>query len=215
MLRRILAVPVLALVAAGFAACADGGGTTPLAPEPSPAASLSGEAIFRGLVFGEGVVAQKFPEVWGRITVDDASWTLEQRQAAIAVKRDLIADMRGADPTFFDRFRADMTSGQHLRIARAMDESGVRFTAAVEARTGGVRPTAGDARGTCVTLAVLGNVVAVVNLAGAWNVAVYANAVYNENVFWGAEQQRSTASSIRDGGLRRDEMVQMIATRLR
>jgi SdpC family antimicrobial peptide len=186
-----------------LAATACGGG------DPATAARkrLSGEEVFRGLVLGEGTVAEQFPEVWGSFS--HRQFTLEEREAHERTKAQLVADIRQADPTFFDRFGAAMQSGDHLRIERAMDESAVLVKQAVQGRM----PAAAsrDNRGgTCVTFAIAANIAAVVNAIGAWNVAVTSNWVYNENYLWDDGGESAWSGS----QLGRDQVIDMIATRL-
>lgn len=38
-----------------------------LSKEPTPAERYSGQDLYKGLVFGEGKVAEKFPEIWGNV----------------------------------------------------------------------------------------------------------------------------------------------------
>lgn len=83
--------------------------------------ALSGEVVFRGLVFHEGAVAALIPEAG--IHVPSRKLTPEQRNAGERVKAQLMADIRQANPTFFDRFGVEIQSGNPLRIEQAMHES--------------------------------------------------------------------------------------------
>jgi SdpC family antimicrobial peptide len=91
--------------------------------------TLDGEQLYRGLFFGEEPVARFFPEMWGGSSQKDEKWTPEHQVAFSTWKREVIAHIQQADPTFFTRFRTEVTSGQHRRIARIMDESETLLTA--------------------------------------------------------------------------------------
>lgn len=192
--RRIPRLYTLALLAAtlGASACTDS------APATGLHARVTGEEAFRGLVLGEGAVAQQLPEIWANLPAQTLS--SEQQAARNQVKAQLIADLRAADATFFTRFASDVQSGDHLRIERALEDSAGLVKQVVSAQSA----PKSDPISTCVavTLAVVGNVVAVVN------VAVAGNLVYTVNWFW---DNQSVAAG---GQLAHDQVVDMIATRL-
>jgi SdpC family antimicrobial peptide len=183
-----------------------------------------GETLFRGLIFGEGEVAQAFPEIWGGKKIDDPSWTAEQREAVVKTKALLISDMRTADPGFFDRYAAALQSGDRLRIERMLDESGKLFRQVADSRiTTSQSGNSGSASGTCiievlfVVVAVFINVAADLNFVTAWNFVLNRNLVYNTEAFWGGG-----GGGITDPGddqqlvmrLQRDQVVNMLAVRL-
>jgi SdpC family antimicrobial peptide len=194
----------------------------PLAPT-AHVVPKDGETLFRGLVFGEGEVAKAFPEIWGGKKIDDPSWTAEQRDAVVKVKTELIADMRTADPGFFDRYAGALQSGDHLRIERMLDESGKLFRQVADSRiTTSQSGNRGSATGTCivdvlfVVVALFINVAAGLNFVVDANFVVAANLVYYTDAFWGDGN---------DGGdpidkpplmtkLQRDQVVNMLAVRL-
>lgn len=202
-IRRLTALGVFVAATFVLAASACGGG------EPASAARkrLSGEEVFRGLVFGEGTVAEQFPEVWGSFS--QHTFTPEQREAHALAKAQLVEGIRQADPMFFDRFGEALQSGDHLRIERAMDESEALVKQAVQERMPSAA-TLDNRGGTCITFAIAANIAAVVNAIGAWNVAVESNWVYNENYFWDSGGESAWSGS----QLGRDQVIDMIATRL-
>jgi SdpC family antimicrobial peptide len=207
MRSRIRALPILALLVAGLNGCVE-----VLEPGARLQGPLDGETIFRGLVFGEAPVAGIFPEIWGQVSPVDIQWTAEQHQAVEAAKTELVARMETADPSFFARFHAALTSGRHVRIARALDESAVLFTAAVGSRAS--HPS--DAGRTGMELNYICLILfceAAVNRAATSSPAIWLSAA----IFWEVEHdQGGSSSTIASGSrLRRDEVVQMIATRLK
>lgn len=126
-IRRRLAVTVL--VAMVFVLAAGQGthaSTTNLRSE-NPAAGLDGETIFRGIFFGKGPVAELFPELWShspRLEPDEAAKLAE-------LENRIVERMKSLDPSFFDRFRKAMTSGNHLRIDDGLKEAARLFVKAV------------------------------------------------------------------------------------
>ena len=219
--RRTQIIAYLTLCTFAMSACASEG---PVAPSRH-VTPIDGEVLFRGLVFGEGAVAKIFPEIWGGKEIDDPSWTTEQRDAVVTTKTALIADMRTADPQFFDRYAASLQSGDRLRIERTLDESATLFQQVAAARLSTQGVGQRDATGTCLAglVAVFVVAVATINVAGALNFvvaanfAVAANLVYNRNAFWGGGPKPGPAPQQVDREqqqLARDEIVNMLAQRL-
>lgn len=112
---KLLGGVVAAALMLGMGAC---GGD----PEQTHAQSaVTGEEAFRGLFFAEGVVAAKLPPAWGPLELSKLS---PEEQAQHSQRRSqLVASIQKADPTFFERFGADIQSGDHLRIEQALNES--------------------------------------------------------------------------------------------
>jgi SdpC family antimicrobial peptide len=208
---RVAGIVSAGIVAAVIAACADVN-----SPAPAPlerAAVRSGEEMFRGIVFGEGTVGRMLPEVWGEGRDPSASLGREKLQRYERNKTTLIARMRTADADFFTRFGADVQSGDHLRIERAMDESAALIRQVAGAPDSGLS-NPGTGVGNCVAVAavlavaVAGNAVAVVNAVVAANAAVTSNWVYNTNYFWGKKLLAPSESR-----LGRDQVIHMFAGR--
>lgn len=65
-----------------------GGMTAETTPDsPSPAETFSGVDLYKGLMFGEGEVAQKFPEIWKRVpSASDAPAELSSEETRALVK---------------------------------------------------------------------------------------------------------------------------------
>lgn len=161
---------------------------------------LEGEAVFRGLVFGEGRIADELPEIWANV---DRNADPDKQALADQGKVKLIEALRAADATFFKRFGDAIQSGNHLRIDRALQESAALVK---EVTSWQSAPKVADSTQTCVaiTLVAVGNVAAVVNLV------VTANAVYDINWFWGGDGENAWSGT----QLGHDQVVDMIATRL-
>lgn len=149
-----------------------------VAPEPPADADLeddtaeqasqlpSGQALYRGMVLGEGPAAKLFPEIWESRTVQDKVAISEEERRAAADS--VVSWISRKDPTFFQRFGADLTSGDREAIAAILDETRDLTVAAVKEvsagkRRGGASP--GEDRGLGVFL--YGDVAVVYDIAVA------------------------------------------------
>jgi SdpC family antimicrobial peptide len=76
----------------------------------------TGEVVFRGVFFGEGEVADLFPEIWGnyKSQVNSKEW--------IKLKESIISSLKTNNPTFLDKFGKEMQSGNHFRIQSILIE---------------------------------------------------------------------------------------------
>jgi|GEM_PF-4879016 len=104
-----------------------------MVPAPSGAAAptgiaYTGEEIFRGVIFGQGDVANLFPELWAKPHQMlerslERSDNPEERRAQIEREVDLvISTIWTQDPAFFGRFEENVTSGDHLVVREALFE---------------------------------------------------------------------------------------------
>ncbi len=77
----------------------------------------SGEEIIRGVFFGEGEVANLFPEIWEnfRSQLSGKEWD-EMKEA-------MVSTVKETDPTFLDKFGEEMQSGDHIRIQTIIAET--------------------------------------------------------------------------------------------
>jgi hypothetical protein len=73
-----------------------------------------GVTLYRGLAFGQGPVGALFPELEGLRQLTAKS---DDRISA------MVDQIAMADPTFFDRFAADIQSGDRVRIRAALQEA--------------------------------------------------------------------------------------------
>lgn len=108
----------LALVAALLGGAATLLGSTGDVEARSTIRSADGKELFRGIILGRGPVADALPELWNgsHTAVPD---TPEGAAAAMLEQR-LVSQIASADPRYFSRFAADVTSGDHARIERAL-----------------------------------------------------------------------------------------------
>jgi SdpC family antimicrobial peptide len=181
--QRLTVLGILASAIFVLAVSACAGGDQPTAIRER----LSGEKIFRGLILGEGPVAEHFPEVWPH-----RDFTLEERERRERTAAQLVEHIRQADPTFFDRFGAATQSGDHLRIERALDESTALVKQAVQER-GLSTASRGERVGTCITVAAV--------------VILFADSFM-------AVDEEGGESAWSGAKLGRDQFVEMVSTRL-
>lgn len=194
--------------AALFAALASGCTDAPIAgveTETVQYAKLSGEELFRGLMLGDGAAAGALPEVWQNPAMQGARAASSAAELASQTQMQeyIFAFIGDADPAFFERFRASMTSGNPVALRAAIADAGMRTRdallshpdpevgAAVKGTTGG---KVGDPEVNCVVVIV-----------------AYA-AVLVWDWYWGPDSEQEINP---DSNLRQDEFVHMVSQRLR
>lgn len=86
--------------------------------------SFTGEEIFRGLLLGDGPVAELFPELWEdqKNNKDSTDWADLREQAILEIKTN--------DAGFMTRFGTEMKSGNHIRINAILSEARAKMNAA-------------------------------------------------------------------------------------
>ena len=111
--------------------------------EQRPVSSYDGEAIFRGLYFGQGPVADLFPEIWKQQRYLDRKKLLtpEDERRMEEVRERIITSLREKDKAFFDRLATTLKGGNHLAIQKALGEA-TEVTLAVLQKETGRDPTA-------------------------------------------------------------------------
>jgi SdpC family antimicrobial peptide len=115
----MLACGILAVGCMGAEPGTDGAAGDDTALEAS--ALPDGEELYRGMVFGEGPAAKLFPEIWQSSAVQGKVQISEAERRAKA--DEVVAWIHRKDPTFFDRFGSDVTSGDRETIASMLAET--------------------------------------------------------------------------------------------
>lgn len=116
LLKKLAEAVTVVGLASLMVACGNGGGSQARSWQ-----AQSGEKLFGDLAFREGVFAELYAEMGVR---QQPNRLTPQKQAARErSKATLVANMRQADPAFFDRFGVEVQSGNHLRVERALRES--------------------------------------------------------------------------------------------
>jgi SdpC family antimicrobial peptide len=137
-------------------------------PAAATQATFTGEDLFTGLLLGYGPVVDQHQELAEFIT--QLTDTIDQ-----------------LDPTFFDTFAADITSGNPVHVDRAFHAGGDLLQTVLTDHFGAsITHTIDDQSGTCVLLVVVAWVVTAgaVTAAGTVNVGVNINVAYNVNYLW-------------------------------
>lgn len=90
---------------------------------------LSGEAIFNGLYFGQGVVAERFPEIWQNQAVLDLKEKMTSADQAKfdAFRSETVSRISAREPSFFKQFAADMQSGNPVQVKSALGRANGQF----------------------------------------------------------------------------------------
>lgn len=89
----------------------------------TPDQKLTGEEFFRGVMLGEGAVAQRVPEIKKVYAVDYSSMNAKTAGALSEFNDDLVETVRKKRPGFLKRFREVMTSGNPVEIRKGMQEA--------------------------------------------------------------------------------------------
>lgn len=79
------------------------------------------KTLFRGLVLGHGPVAQLVPEIRDHLGLDAAPLTPEQKAQALTLVDEIIAAVESHHREFLVWFEAEIASGDHYRVAAALD----------------------------------------------------------------------------------------------
>ncbi|MFJ8150299.1 sporulation delaying protein family toxin [Streptomyces sp. NPDC096048] len=148
-------------------------------------ATAQGRALFAGLTFAQGDVAQELADSGKFVDVAalrEQNSTAEQRRAATA----LLDKIQKERPQFFGSFAAKLRSGDPNKVQSGIDEAR-DIMKSLAAKAEG--PDAGQGVGQCATVVLAVNVLVAVNLGGAVNVSVAVNLqaaanVANEVNFW-------------------------------
>jgi len=146
-----------------------------------PAASLvryDGEALFRGLFFRQGAVAQRLPGL--------SIAPIAPTGQSTAALNTIVTTMRQLDPQFFSRFATGIQSGNRISIMAAITNAQTLFAHAVATAYHAQPATNSSQQGYCLfgPIAVAIAAVLVLVLAGAGAVVVVAAAVYLYVYFW-------------------------------
>lgn len=102
----------------------------------SQVANYSGEELFSGLFFGEGEVVTLVPELYDRSQLKNYLINQEEIEAFKSFQSKAIATIQNNNPGFFESFKKDMTSGNHVQISNALKTSSAVLVKAVETMYG-------------------------------------------------------------------------------
>ena len=80
-----------------------------------------GKELFRGVLFGQGAVADALPEVWERAELRQMH-TAPTTEALAAIDG-IVSKLDATYPGYFDRFASDMQSGDHVQIRSTLQDA--------------------------------------------------------------------------------------------
>lgn len=177
--KRALAIQLSVALVSGGLVAAD--------PGHHSRGKYEGEAVFRGLFFGSGPVAEAFPELWRnprRAALHSLRSHPEHAAALASVETTIVGRINKDSPDFWSRFGADMQSGNHLRIDASLKDAVRLIADAVEAEYG-ADALAGQAQvadpgQSCVAIVIVLTVVSVLVVLAVATTAVAIHAVAAE-----------------------------------
>jgi SdpC family antimicrobial peptide len=122
---------LLPLVVAALAAGCDEAPIAPGDARLSTAAYADAETMFKGLVFGNGYVADAIPEIRDNFKVEVLEAQGLNKAELLDVQSRILYQIKLKDPGFLNRFKSAMNSGDHYRIGSMLDTAGVVVNDAV------------------------------------------------------------------------------------
>ncbi|WP_440081633.1 hypothetical protein [Streptosporangium sp. LJ11] len=207
--KMVLAVAVAGMVAGAVAVPVQAAGAVGVAVAGAGVSVHDGESVYRGLILGIGPVAERFPE----IVRPAGGVTARQEEFASAV----VAAVSRRDPAFLASFGREMTSGDRVRIDRALTAA-QNITRDVLAERFGLRaaPSAADRANGLVTYQyapMAGYVYEIVAVYQIVNVYKVLNMVRELDDPAGREGGALVLDQDM-AGLRRERFVDLVAERL-
>ncbi|GAA0336237.1 sporulation delaying protein family toxin [Streptomyces blastmyceticus] len=182
-MHRRVSVAIAAVAVLGLSGAAvQGAMASPVTSHPRAAvaaatsaeANRDGRALFEGLAFAQGSVAEtlgasgKFVNV---AALRKANSTPEQRQAASA----LLDKIQKNRPQFFGTFSAKLRSGDPRKVQSGIADAG-EVLQSLSSKSSARSADTGAGVAQCATIVLALNVLVAVNLGGAINVSVAVNA---------------------------------------
>ncbi|WP_196493868.1 sporulation delaying protein family toxin [Ornithinibacillus caprae] len=170
---------------------------------------FNGETIYRGVVFGQGPVAELFPNVFPKELVESAN--NEKSKEVIDI---LIKDIYELDPQYFDELEKAVYSGNHININSSLEKGGELLTKAIENNQYQIKNIEHNDDGQGLFyVAVLGAVITTVGgyshalvATGAFGITLYA-AIYAETTWWGPD----STTTPKDVTLKKEMLVNQLA----
>ena len=86
------------------------------------ATSFNGEDLYRGIIFGQGKVAEKLPDIWSKEFREEAK---NERNTKII--NDTVKYIKKNNPKYFDELKKAIDLGDEKKITAALDKGGQLF----------------------------------------------------------------------------------------
>lgn len=118
---------LIALSAPILAGC-----TSEKSPDESPDEEYDGKEMFRGLVLGQGEVADEISVIRDHFKVDNYIHSDVERRGLTNFHNQLLDHIEEENPEYFASFKQDITSGDHSHIQNTLNEASL---VAVESMT--------------------------------------------------------------------------------
>jgi SdpC family antimicrobial peptide len=116
--------------------------------------SFSGRELYRGIMLGTGEVVSAVPEIEDLFHMKALAGDRATQERLVAAQDRLMGEIHRLDGEFFERFRRETQSGEHLRIEAAIGEAGGLTLRAALALEGRIDTIEAKASGTLMKQAV-------------------------------------------------------------
>ncbi len=135
-----LTAPILAVVMVGCVG-QPGSGSAAVAPTAAAATTAAtsgytGEQLYRGIMLLHGPVADAIPEIRDNLKLENFQTSPKTLATVRRAEDKIVALVRSSKPEFFDAFKAQMESGDHLVIQKGLWDAGLVTQAAVDGLPG-------------------------------------------------------------------------------
>jgi SdpC family antimicrobial peptide len=113
----------LSLTACGTTSPASNGVVVPANAQPLASINdprLDGQAIFRGIAFGERGLGELLPEIWHGNSVHDLAPGMLERDSSLATVNKTVSRIERFDPDFFASLSKSMRGGDPLAVEAAL-----------------------------------------------------------------------------------------------
>jgi len=114
----------LALTACGTSAPVPQGVVTTQAVSALKEPILDGQAIFRGIAFGEQQLGELLPEVWQGVSVHDLASDEQDLKELVSQVDGFVEEVGRFDPTYFADLSASMRSGDPVQVENMLQRTG-------------------------------------------------------------------------------------------
>lgn len=164
--------------------------------------NYTGEELFEGIYFGNGKVAQKFPEIWGRTEFKHLT---KDKLFKKGIK-DIEKDLKKNDINYFINLKNSVTSGNQLIIKEQLNKTNSDILNICEKKYKTNLEPRGIKPGFVVALAYSYVAATHIVAAGAVTVIVVGTKIYIKG--------RSTDNVLLEEGLSQERYINLISERL-
>ncbi|WP_242227342.1 sporulation delaying protein family toxin [Bacillus cereus group sp. BfR-BA-01315] len=88
---------------------------------------FTGEEIYKGLLFGQGKVAESLPKVW-----DEKKLTITNSKENKEITNKIIMEMKSIDPTYFKKLKQAINEQDLVEIKRTFENGNMLLNSAIK-----------------------------------------------------------------------------------